>query len=632
MTEQAHRIEVRVDRGHAELVVRRTVHNGGPRVDQAVFFVDLPAGAVATRLRTLGVLDGQPHWFDGELMEAEAAAAKYRELTGIGGAYPKDPALLSWRSQELLELQVFPVAPGQPKTVEYTLKVPTSYEEGRDRLELPRIGTDKLAAELVVRAARPGDSIEVGGKAVRDGTSLRVGRDGKLELSLIRRAPPKIDGALASVAFGAGRNLVRWRLEAAARLSVVPRRAHIVVILDASRSVTDEQGAAEIAAARAYLRHFPDAKVRVMTFDRQVHSTHAGFVDVNRAITDLSRLRIVRRNGSRLDDALASAAAAFAELPQGTPRRILALTDLRTRSALDPDKLSLLTKGAVLHVATVEPGSPSLARDDEGPWAKPARRTGGLLWNAAASGEASDANEMTRVYEEWARPLRIDHVQLAAAGLDAADVSVPETLDEGQSIEDLRITKSRVASVELTGELWARPMKKRLTPDEREGKLWSAAVFGTGLLGTLSEKEMMVLARKGRAVSPVTSFLAIEPGVRPSTEGLDWRGTGEGGGGTGSGIGLGSIGTIGRGTGPTFDHAGFLRQALRPAWRACKGKDGTAKLVIETTLDEIVDLPTIDVQGEGKASSMVACLAEAAWNVLLPPSFNSARASFTVEL
>jgi hypothetical protein len=406
-----------------------------------------------------------------------------------------------------------------------------------------------------------------------------------------------------------------------------------VVVLDASRSVTDEQGAAEIAAARAYLRHFPDAKVRVMTFDREVHPVHAGFVDVNRAIVDLSSLRITRRNGSRLDDALVSAGAAFADLPPSTPRRILALTDLRTRQALDPDDLaSRLAKGAVLHVASVEPGNPSLNRDDEGPWAKPARRTGGLLWNAAASADPSEMNEMARVYEEWARPLRIDRVRLAAAGLDATDVSVPETLDEGQSIEDLRITKSSVASVELTGELWARPMKKRLTPDEREGKLWSAAVFGTGLLGALSEKEMMVLARKGRAVSPVTSFLAIEPGVRPSTEGLDWTGTGEGGGGRGEGIGLGSIGTIGRGTGPRFDHAGFLRQALRPAWRACNGKEGIAKLVVETTLDEIVDLPTIDVRGEAKASPAIACLANAAWNLVLPPSFNSGRASFTVDL
>ena len=35
------------------------------------------------------------------------------ELTGVGGYYPKDPALLSWRSQSQLALQVFPVAPSE---------------------------------------------------------------------------------------------------------------------------------------------------------------------------------------------------------------------------------------------------------------------------------------------------------------------------------------------------------------------------------------------------------------------------------------------------------------------------------------------------------------------------------------
>ena len=32
---------------------------------------------------------------------------------------------------------------------------------------------------------------------------------------------------------------------------------------------------------------------------------------------------------------------------------------------------------------------------------------------------------------------------------------------------------------------------------------------------------MLRLARVGRAVSPVTSYLSMEPRVRPSTEGID---------------------------------------------------------------------------------------------------------------
>jgi hypothetical protein len=113
VVERSHTIDMKVDRGVATLVVQRTIANRGPKSDQATFFLDIPESAVATRLRTAGVnAQGQTIWFEGELMEAEAAALKYQELTGIGGFYPKDPALLSWRHRGMLALQVFPV-PGQ---------------------------------------------------------------------------------------------------------------------------------------------------------------------------------------------------------------------------------------------------------------------------------------------------------------------------------------------------------------------------------------------------------------------------------------------------------------------------------------------------------------------------------------
>ena len=89
LEERQHRIDVTIGPGHATLVVQRTVENLGRRHDQADWQIHLPSTAVATLLRTRGMMDGAPRWFVGELMEAEAAAAKYRELTGIGGYYPE---------------------------------------------------------------------------------------------------------------------------------------------------------------------------------------------------------------------------------------------------------------------------------------------------------------------------------------------------------------------------------------------------------------------------------------------------------------------------------------------------------------------------------------------------------------
>src|SRR5580704_12178283 len=161
LVEQADTVAIRLGRDHAELVVRRTLFNGGPRHDQAMIHLAVPEEAVATGLRSLGSRNGQPIWFEGELMEAEAAAAKYRELTGIGGYYPKDPALLSWRSQQDLLLQVFPCAPGQAKTVEYTYEMPVHYRGGRYHVALPAMGTEALRPQAFVSPMEAGDRVFV---------------------------------------------------------------------------------------------------------------------------------------------------------------------------------------------------------------------------------------------------------------------------------------------------------------------------------------------------------------------------------------------------------------------------------------------------------------------------------------
>src|SRR5690606_13685106 len=55
----AHGVEVTLYGDYAERRVRRTVHNTGRRHDQAKFFIEVPGGAVATRLRTMGKQGGR---------------------------------------------------------------------------------------------------------------------------------------------------------------------------------------------------------------------------------------------------------------------------------------------------------------------------------------------------------------------------------------------------------------------------------------------------------------------------------------------------------------------------------------------------------------------------------------------
>ncbi|MCA9587012.1 MAG: hypothetical protein KC657_16775 [Myxococcales bacterium] len=609
-SERAHTVSVTVDRGFMTLVVERTVHNSGPKSDQVTFMLGLPQGAVATRLRTAGVsATGERVWFEGELMEAEAAAKKYRELTGIGGYYPKDPALLSWRQIDTLALQVFPVPAGGDKTVEYTLQIPLAYERGAYRASLPALSTEELSASVRFAAAHAEDALSVNGVAP---TSAPVAASRELEIALEPRGVSKLTGAFASVAAAPNKHLVHGVVAAAPRLSETPKGAHVVVLFDASRSVRAPEAA--LAATRAYLSHMTDATVDFLTFDRVVREPLGRRVHVRDAIARLHAFSPTSRNGSRLDDALTKADAILSA-SAAPARRVLVLTDTLTREELTPAKLGAMPwrSGAVLHIAHVtDGGAPSLARDDDSPWRTLPRRTGGLFWTAATTPQVDTKARNT--FEEWARPRRIDRLVVRGVTVELPSVA---SLAEGASIEALEVAQRATTGVAVLGELWSRPVTYAFAPTDAENKRWAGLVFGSALYDRFSEPEQMKLAMRGGVVSPVTSYLAIEPGVRPSNEGLDWSltGTGEGGGGRGEGIGLGTIGALGRGS--AFRHEAWLEQRLRAAAARCGITSGVVSIKVESTLDEIVHVR----DAAGGDAKQRACVEERMWEVDLASEF-----------
>jgi hypothetical protein len=603
LRERTHEIALRVDRGGATLVVRRSVVNTGPRSDQAMFWLDVPGNAVATRLRTAGVdARGLTVWFEGDLMDAEEAAAKYHELTGIGGYYPKDPALLSWRHQGLLALQVFPVPAMSSKTVEYTLEMPMPYVDGRYQLDIPALGTKDVPARLRVAAAHAEDVVRVNGVAMAPGAAFELTRDASIELS--PRAPAPVAGALAEVTFAEKRVLYHAHLDVAPRLGEVPARAAVAVVVDRSKSM-HEIGPA-LDAVCAYLSWFPSAEVSVVTFARGVETPLGPRLEKREALAKLQGLSLAPQNGSNLDLAIARADALLAE-SSAPVRRLLVVTDLLTKSALTPESLAVrpLKSGAVAHIATIGADT-VLERDDDDPWAAFPRKTGGLLWRAPA-------NAAPAVFEEWVRPKRLSRVRVT--GLPES-VTVPDVLDEGSGVEHLSIEAARSPKIELTGELWSRRVSFTVAPTEDEERRWSALVFGSSLLGELTEPEQKVLAMRGHAVSPVTSYLAVEPGVRPSTEGLDpaESGFGEGGGGFGRGIGLSGV-AYGAASGVLPEPRLFLERAVHEAWERCGGV-GEVDVSLETNLDEVVEVG--DVALATADSKLATCVREAVWALDLP--------------
>ena len=635
VVERRHHVELELKPGYAELVVERTVFNGGKKHDQTTFMIDLPEGAVATGLRTLGAKNGRPHWYAGELMEAEAAAAKYRELTGIGGYYPKDPALLSWRSQSLLALQVFPCPPQAEKSVEYTLLLPTEYRDGAHHLALPALGTEKLLARVLARSGDRGFDLFVDDKKVGHSGLVKLDRSRSVELKLVpkqqHQATP-LSGELGAFAYGGVGSVNHLEVRAAPKLSQVPKKAQVVVVIDTSRSVADDHAQLAASATSAYLSHFDGAEVEVLTFDRKVQRRHGQFVTVAQAVADLQALKVKQRNGSNVDRALVEADQLLKQRPAGLERRVLLFTDAETRSALTKARLgaTLGDSRALLHTV-IDIGmstGPSLQRDDNHDWASWVQRTGGLVWGGAVDTNASNQANAA-VYEELARPLRLDHVALSSALGEQSKLAWPRTLDEGQGFRYTSADSTKLSYVRVEAQLWAKKVRFSLAPQADTTKRWAALIFGSDSLHDLSEREMMPIAMFGGAVSPVTSYLAIEPGVRPSTAGIDWGASG-GGQGFGSGTGRLRMGATRAGGTPPPDPQAWLEKHLGKAWKACGGKPKTAQVKFETTQHEIVDL--LKVRAPSDDPVLRRCLDRAVWDLELPSHINWHQSVWTVGL
>jgi hypothetical protein len=640
LREIEHQIELSFARGHAELRVRRTVHNGIERHDEAQFWLSLPWGSVATGLRSLGELDGRPKWFEAELLEAEAAAARYQELTGLGGYYPKDPALLSWRGQTELALQVFPVAPGTDKTVEYTLEMPASWSEGRWHIELPSLGTEALPAEITLVPSEGLDQLFVDGEVVARGHRLTLDQD--FEIALAPTEPSPYVLSLASVDTGE-RALAHWQVVLAPKISTIPSDARIVLILDLSRSLEDAELEAQRRVAISYLEHFGDpalaAEVALLGFDREVHELSQGFVSATQAMQLLTDAPLRRRNGSDVGLALGRAADLLADAGKRDARRIVLLSDFETASRLRPSVLAptVARSKAIVHlVAVSDTETPELWRDDAHDWSSLAAGSQGVMWSASAPTQWDDAEQRElgrEVFEELARPVRIDQLAVSVAGLpedydccSGYDV----TLDEGEGIEELALVETsanQLSQLIVNGVVWNTPLRETAKPSKAQGDRWSAFVFGSELVWQLSEPEMMTLAMRGRAVSPVTSYLAIEPGVRPSTEGLETWETGglgligTGGGGSGIGIGLGHAR-------PSFNKQGWLEIELRDGWARCGGRNIAATVALETQTAEVLEVVVTQANADAKLQS---CMEQVVWSVELLREFQSFE-SWTIKL
>lgn len=777
MAEVSHEVSVRVEEGVARFRVRRTFANGGAQAEEASLRIDLAHGAAVTGLK----IRARDRWYEGELMEAEEARAKYRELTGRGAWQPKDPALLQWVWADEAHLQVFPVLPGAVSTVEYTLTAPLEYREGRYVLSYPQpVAADEaqglsLAAPVVRVDPGHGDArtlVRIAGLRVasdtpvvlvappkapwvgegapdphaghvlsrlevaRDepvtraevdleidhtfsgdlrvhlvtpgGAHLRVtegqgntndirgsftvelpegtrsggdwhlvvsdhaGRDvGTLDAwslslvpakagaakvtgaasglprfipdapdadgaggqALIEVEPPKIstlDARLGRVVASAEHGFTRVEIDAAPRLRELPRRASVVFVLDVSRSVSEEDLAAQLRIARAYLSHVPDAAAELVAFDRGARRVFGEFVAAADFDAAIERARLAGAlktgNGSALEQGLGLAAAALRE--RRGPARIVALTDALLRSrfhnGLADAALAAAPGGAVTHLVIPESDAiAAIRRDDAHALAPIADKHRGVLFGVSAP--ESDKS-LAAALLGLVRPVGIDHFEIRGVDLEGAR-EVPETLREGTGYRAMLATPDPARQIVLAGKIWAAPYRRVVRHEEGFDAATAAFVFSEDEHQELSKEEMLRVAFAGRAVSPVTSYLAVEPGVRPSVAGLEDERGDLGAGGFGlSGFGAGGGGAGGA---PLPGFESLLAADVERCARVHAPPSGwSVVLDVETTYREVVDVAVTRATHAG----IRECLVEATWALDLPEASWPERDSHSVGL
>lgn len=604
-------VSVTLAAGHAKLVVRRSWTNTGAEDTLSTVF-SREAGSVVSRFRAAGVAGG---WLNGKLLPTSQAEDAFTGKGRHGG----DAALFGeMPGLPFLTLSMFPFPAGGTRTIEYTVLVPTTYADGRHSIPHPSLtGTP---APVVTQLHKAG-----AGRLLIDGVLASVARGQKahfpgdaLQLEATTRAP--LSGALALMQLGKDRGALRYRIHAAPKLSAPPKHAHVVLLLDASRSMGSWQADGSVAAARAYLSHVPDAKVDVVVFDRHATSLFGKFVSTARAQAALSKLTLSQRNGSNVDEALTFAKDRLATVPPGVIKRAVLFTDALTKAALGPAHLGLDTVGGLLHVAVFDRDhQDGLARTDGHPWASPVATTGGVVWTAQAKPDAP-LSELAVEIEELVRPIRIHHAKLTAIAAPSLESQVADTLAEGEGLTGLAICSDADPRVTLAGVLWTTPVRVTLDPSRRETQLWEGLVLNSQLADRLTDDEVRRLALRAKVASRETSFVAAIAGQRTPPDVMA-------GGTTGGSSCSAPLGRGGRGL-LVVDAQGWLEAALEEAHRRCGGVKRTVTVALETTLDEVVE-----VRAQATDPALAQCMDGAAWNLALPGGFGKHRhKSFTVHI
>lgn len=427
----------------------------------------------------------------------------------------------------------------------------------------------------------------------------------------------------------------RLEVDAAPELRPLPAHPQVVFVVDASRSVTPTGLDDQLAVVRSFLHNAPAAQFEIVLYRRRAERLFGTFVaagDLDAELKKVATGKLALGNGSALDEGVRVATDALRRR-KGTRMIVMSTDALLRPSWTNAETQKRLGAAGARTSHVVLPRLPRASetwqgnerdrRDDKHALAALATRNGGILLHIDRPGD--EGKELDDVTLGLVRPTRIDDFRVLGVTLPS-DHGIPSVLHEGMGLREMDIVGKVPGRVELTGKIWSRRFRRVVSGPLSFSEATAAFVFSHDMHHGLSEQEMVRVAFAGKAVTPVTSYLAVEPGVRPSVVGLE-QGTGQG---FGSGHGL--LGSRHAGKAPVVCPPYDLKADVDQPVKACiathhpaAGWSVTAKVF--TTFDEIVDVVL-----DGKPTALGTCIVDAVWQATLPTChFAKERDDLTVS-
>jgi len=363
---RTHRVSVSIDDQVAVTHVDQVFYNPNAYEVEGLYLFPVPVGAAISAF-TL--------WMDGEavqgrVLDAEQARQQYWEIVNS----LRDPALLEYLGQGVLQARIFPIPPQGERRIELEYSQTLSAENGLVRYVYP-LNTEKfsiypleeIAVNLDIHSSQPIQVVYSASHAVEierfSANQVRVGYEAN------QVTPDKDFSLFYSLGQSEALQLLTYRdpgapadepgyflllLAPAVNEESQPLPKDIVLVLDRSGSMEGEKFRQAQAALRFILEHLnPDDRFNLLAFSTATQAFSQGLSPISAVPQALQWVDSLSAQGSTdINRALLEAAAMFGG---ERPAYIIFLTDgLPTEGVLDSRQILSNLEQALLEQALLD--------------------------------------------------------------------------------------------------------------------------------------------------------------------------------------------------------------------------------------------------------------------------------------